>query len=315
MNGARHRGVPRIVAFALTTAVTAAGLLFGTATAGATPLKFEDTAVSAPGIAAGPFIDVSKSHKFAREINWMHNAGLSTGVQTAAGRAYLPSDQLSREAMAAFMFRKYANKNYQAPARSWFNDVRPSDKFFREISWMYEYGLSTGVTNEYDGRLYQPKKKLSREAMAAFMYRALYQGEYVDFAYNLVDVNYGDKFSDEISWMFDTGLSRGVQTPAGTAYQPKGNLSREAMAAFMYRAQSMPADITRISNPTLPPTPKPRPTPKPPVAPPPVFDNTYYANCTAVWNAGVAPLYSGDPGYSFKLDRDRDGVACETDPR
>ncbi|WP_281285927.1 excalibur calcium-binding domain-containing protein [Paenibacillus sinopodophylli] len=36
----------------------------------------------------------------------------------------------------------------------------------------------------------------------------------------------------------------------------------------------------------------------------------YYANCAAVREAGAAPLYKGDPGYSFKLDRDKDGVAC-----
>jgi hypothetical protein len=37
----------------------------------------------------------------------------------------------------------------------------------------------------------------------------------------------------------------------------------------------------------------------------------YYANCTAVRNAGKAPIHKGDPGYSFSLDRDKDGVACE----
>ncbi|PGM50923.1 calcium-binding protein, partial [Bacillus cereus] len=39
--------------------------------------------------------------------------------------------------------------------------------------------------------------------------------------------------------------------------------------------------------------------------------NTYYKNCTEVKNAGKAPLYKGQPGYSSKLDRDGDGVACE----
>lgn len=37
----------------------------------------------------------------------------------------------------------------------------------------------------------------------------------------------------------------------------------------------------------------------------------YYQNCTAVRNAGAAPIYSGDPGYGPHLDRDGDGVACE----
>lgn len=36
-----------------------------------------------------------------------------------------------------------------------------------------------------------------------------------------------------------------------------------------------------------------------------------YANCAEVINAGAAPLRIGDAGYSTKLDRDGDGVACE----
>lgn len=39
--------------------------------------------------------------------------------------------------------------------------------------------------------------------------------------------------------------------------------------------------------------------------------NIYYKNCDAVRAAGVAPIRTGDPGYSRKLDRDGDGVACE----
>lgn len=39
--------------------------------------------------------------------------------------------------------------------------------------------------------------------------------------------------------------------------------------------------------------------------------STYYANCTAVRAAGAAPIRSGEPGYSRKLDRDGDGVGCE----
>ena len=39
--------------------------------------------------------------------------------------------------------------------------------------------------------------------------------------------------------------------------------------------------------------------------------SAYYKNCTAVRNAGAAPIYRGEPGYSRKLDRDGDGIACE----
>ncbi|PLR66443.1 excalibur calcium-binding domain-containing protein [Bacillus sp. UMB0893] len=39
--------------------------------------------------------------------------------------------------------------------------------------------------------------------------------------------------------------------------------------------------------------------------------NVYYKNCTEVREAGAAPIRIGEPGYSTKLDRDRDGIACD----
>ena len=36
-----------------------------------------------------------------------------------------------------------------------------------------------------------------------------------------------------------------------------------------------------------------------------------YKNCTEVRQAGKAPILKGQPGYSTKLDRDGDGIACE----
>ncbi|MDQ4034125.1 MAG: thermonuclease family protein [Actinomycetota bacterium] len=38
----------------------------------------------------------------------------------------------------------------------------------------------------------------------------------------------------------------------------------------------------------------------------------YYDNCSDARSAGAAPLYAGDPGYRSGLDRDGDGVACES---
>lgn len=37
----------------------------------------------------------------------------------------------------------------------------------------------------------------------------------------------------------------------------------------------------------------------------------YYSGCDAARAAGVAPIYSGEPGYRPEMDGDSDGVACE----
>ena len=51
--------------------------------------------------------------------------------------------------------------------------------------------------------------------------------------------------------------------------------------------------------------------PQPLVETPAPGGDVYYRNCSAARAAGAAPLYRGQPGYSSKLDRDGDGVACE----
>ena len=36
-----------------------------------------------------------------------------------------------------------------------------------------------------------------------------------------------------------------------------------------------------------------------------------FSNCSQAEAAGAAPIYAGQPGYSRKLDRDGDGIACD----
>lgn len=50
----------------------------------------------------------------------------------------------------------------------------------------------------------------------------------------------------------------------------------------------------------------PAPAPQPVRAP-----TQMYSSCAQARAAGAAPLYEGDPGYNPRLDRDKDGVACE----
>ena len=67
------------------------------------------------------------------------------------------------------------------------------------------------------------------------------------------------------------------------------------------------------------PAPAPAPDPEPAVvvapapAPTPApATSAFYANCDAVRAAGAAPILVGETGYSTKLDRDKDGVGCES---
>jgi hypothetical protein len=61
------------------------------------------------------------------------------------------------------------------------------------------------------------------------------------------------------------------------------------------------------------PKPKPKPEPEPRQTQEPKPDrNVYYKNCDAVRAAGAAPIHRADPGCARHLDRDGDGVGCES---
>ena len=61
------------------------------------------------------------------------------------------------------------------------------------------------------------------------------------------------------------------------------------------------SDAPAVEEEPAPPAPAPEPTPAP----------VHFASCKQAREAGAAPLYEGDPGYNPRLDRDKDGVACE----
>jgi hypothetical protein len=70
-----------------------------------------------------------------------------------------------------------------------------------------------------------------------------------------------------------------------------------------------PAEVTSERAPEPEPVPDPTPEEEPEPAPAP---DVYYANCAEARAAGAAPLAAGEPGYRPGLDRDKDGIACDS---
>ncbi|GAA1622087.1 S-layer homology domain-containing protein [Leucobacter chromiireducens] len=186
------------------------------------------------------FLDVPKGHKFYKPIMWMYQTGLTTGVKNARGVSFLPSSQLTREAEAAFLYREAGNPSFKMPKQR-FKDVGPSHKFYKPIMWMKAGGLTTGIKTK-QGLKFEPSWKLSREAMAAFLHRVAGKPGFT--AKNgFPDVKRGDKFYRQIMWMQSAGLTTGIKTDTGIIYDPKRTVTREAMAAFMYRNAGSPEFI------------------------------------------------------------------------
>ncbi|OKL46699.1 choice-of-anchor M domain-containing protein [Boudabousia marimammalium] len=206
-------------------------------TAEATPEVAQEIKMAeAEAPAKSTFKDVWPSRPFAGEIEWMAEQKYSTGYKD---KTYRPLNSVNRDAMAAFLYRLAGSPkvNLERPA---FKDVAKSNQFYKEIQWMAESKISTG----WDDGTYRPWKPVSREAMAAFLYRFCDQmpekcasainPDTLDFsgASAFPDVAGMSMFEKEIKWLATAKVTSGWQD--GT-FRPRLPIQRDAMAAFVYR--------------------------------------------------------------------------------
>jgi uncharacterized protein YkwD len=179
-----------------------------------------------PNNAPAPAFNDLSGNIFVNEITWMKNSGITTGY---ADGSYRPYDTVNREQMAAFMYRMAGSPAFTPPAVSPFVDVPTNHYFYKEIAWMRTSGVSTGWA---DGT-YRPYEPVLREAMSAFMHRYSKTVCSVDVPANRYfnDSN-TSVFAGDIAWMGGVGITTGY---ADGSYRPFDNVTREQMAAFMYR--------------------------------------------------------------------------------
>ena len=182
------------------------------------------TDVTTPGPV---FADVQPGHPFYAAIRWLSDEGLSTGTEIDGAHWFYPGGAMSRQAMAAFMFRYVGDPSWlPADGTQTFSDVPASHPFYREVEWMADQGLTTG----YDDGTFGPARAVSRQAMAVFLHRLA--GEPAATPPAFPDVPTDHPFATAIGWLEDSGIAQGY--PDGT-FGPSRLTTRQAMAAFLYR--------------------------------------------------------------------------------
>lgn len=251
----RLLGPTLTAALALTLTIPLAASAAPTTT-GTTGAVTPDVAALAPLVAPDPvvptaqapaFSDVGEDNLFADEIGWLYQQGISTGWPDGTFRPYEP---IARDAMAAFLFR-LQNPGEPEPTctEAPFVDVAVDNQFCGVISWMSEQGISTGWP---DGT-YRPLAPLARDAAMAFVSRvAGADPADTECGTAFSDVPPGTQFCEAITWAAGLGITTGY--PDGT-YRPLETLTREAMAAFLFRlddAAVVPVEIDgAIADPSI----------------------------------------------------------------
>jgi hypothetical protein len=202
------------------------------------------TIVQASFFDSGPtFADVGPSSSFYTYVQWMASTGISTGTAQPTGKPlYKPLDAVSRQAMALFVYRLSA-ESFTPPAVQTFADVPPGSPFYTAVEWMAHAGISTGTVQPSGKPLFKPSDAVSRQAMALFLARY----KHIDVSTAPATQSFADvptdlpNFAAAIGWMKSTGISTGTAQPSGLPlYKPVDPVSRQAMAAFLYRLAHLP---------------------------------------------------------------------------
>ncbi|PFG20891.1 S-layer homology domain-containing protein [Serinibacter salmoneus] len=189
--------------------------------------------------ASSPFRDVSTTNQFFNEIDWLYSEQITTGWRVSGGREYRPLEDINRDAMAAFLYRLAGSPSYTPPRTSPFSDVSTSNRYYKEISWLYAEGISTGWGSG-STREFRPLEQIDRDAMAAFLYRMAGEPRYsAPGTSPFADVSTRTMYYKEIAWLASEGISTGWSTSSGQEFRPGDAVARDAMAAFLYRFDRM----------------------------------------------------------------------------
>lgn len=182
------------------------------------------------------FPDVYSWTPHADDILWLKENGIANGYGNGYYGTY---DQVQREQMAAFMYRIAGEPEYSPSNedRLRFPDVDEATPHAKEIWWLGYTGIAEG----YGDGNYGPYDPITREQMAAFLYRLAGSPEFQPSDQNMSkfpDVNEETPHAKEIWWMGACGLSTGYEDNGGI-YGPFLNILRLDMAAFLHRWSNM----------------------------------------------------------------------------
>ena len=108
-----------------------------------------------------------------------------------------------------------------------FTDVRESDWFYEDVAFAYENGLFAGTSDT----TFSPNASMTRAMLVTVLYRLEGQPA-VNGRSGFSDVQYNGYYEDAVTWAADNSIVNGTST---TTFSPNANVTREQMAAILYR--------------------------------------------------------------------------------
>jgi hypothetical protein len=112
-----------------------------------------------------------------------------------------------------------------------FRDVTESDWFYDDVRFANQNGLFNGVEKD----LFAPEEPMTRGMLVTVLWRL--DGETAPkTATTFTDVDVNAYYADAVAWAAESGVVNGI---GGNKFDPEGNVTREQIAAILFRYASL----------------------------------------------------------------------------
>ena len=175
-----------------------------------------------------PFRDVSKRDWYYDDVVYVYRKGYMDGMSSTRFGGELNT---TRGQIVTILWRLTGEP--RATKINPFTDVSSSQYYYDAISWAYD----AGVVDGFDARTFKPDQNVTREQLAAILYRyAKYMNLSTSGSAYLAKYKDADKIAnwayDAMAWANYRGLINGT---SATRIDPKGYATRAQIAAILHR--------------------------------------------------------------------------------
>ena len=174
-----------------------------------------------------PFTDVSTSDWFYDDVAFVYENGLFSGTDS---RSFSPNASMTRAMLVTVLYRLEGEPT--VTGRSSFTDVLSGAYYEKAVIWAAANGIVTGT----DSTSFSPDAKVTREQLAAILYRyAQYRKLDTDASAKLNSFTDADSVSAYASEALGWAVSEGLINGASGKLMPKGDATRAQVAAILHR--------------------------------------------------------------------------------
>lgn len=189
-------------------------------------IKKDNSSITPGGEWINPFTDVKKNDWFYDSVKYAYENNLMNGVSETE---FAPDSNVTR---AMFVTVIYRMEGQPQAGNTEFIDVESGSYYEKAVAWANANGIVSGISKE----LFAPDEPITREQMAAIIYRyAIFKGyditsngntEYTD------NGNISDYAKNAVNWAAEKLIMTGN---ANGSFAPKDNTTRAQAAAVFTR--------------------------------------------------------------------------------